>query len=178
MSISKKIRFEVFKRDGFTCAYCGKSPPEVTLECDHIDPKSKGGSNDINNLITACFDCNRGKSNTELAKIPAKLHENYEILKETESQLAEYHKFIRKIDRRINKEIQKVDATYTEMFPDYELNEKFKRGTIKTLLKSLPVQEVVDAMFLAGSRIPDHDRAVKYFCGICWNKIKGADRNG
>jgi len=63
MAITKKIRFEVFKRDGFKCAYCGKSPPQITLEVDHIDPRSKGGKDDINNLLTACFDCNRGKRN-------------------------------------------------------------------------------------------------------------------
>lgn len=42
MSISKKIRFEVFKRDHFRCCYCGSAPPSVILEVDHIDPKSKG----------------------------------------------------------------------------------------------------------------------------------------
>jgi len=30
-TISKKIRFEVFKRDSFTCQYCGKSAPEIIL---------------------------------------------------------------------------------------------------------------------------------------------------
>ena len=43
MSISKKLRFEVFKRDGFQCQYCGKTPPAITLEIDHINPKSKRG---------------------------------------------------------------------------------------------------------------------------------------
>lgn len=66
MALSKKIRFEVFKRDGFKCSYYGKSPPAVVLEVDHIDPKSKGGSDDINNLLSACFDCNRGKKNIPL----------------------------------------------------------------------------------------------------------------
>ena len=173
MSISKKIRFEVFKRDGFQCAYCGKSPPEVTLECDHIEPKSKGGKDDINNLLTACFDCNRGKRNIPLDKSPAKLQENYEILQEKEAQLAEYHKFIQKINRRITREIKKVDEAYSENFPDYCLNIKFKRGTVKTFLKHLPVQEVVDSMYLACSKINDSDRSISYFCGICWNKIKG-----
>ena len=46
-SINKKIRFEVFKRDNFTCQYCGKSAPNVILEIDHITPVSKGGNNDL-----------------------------------------------------------------------------------------------------------------------------------
>lgn len=54
-------RFLILRRDGFTCQYCGKKPPEVSLEVDHIVPRSKGGSDDDGNLITACFDCNRGK---------------------------------------------------------------------------------------------------------------------
>ena len=65
--IGKKTRFEVFKRDKFTCQYCGKSAPEVVLEIDHIQPVSKGGANGIMNLVTSCRDCNRGKSNRELS---------------------------------------------------------------------------------------------------------------
>ena len=66
--ISKKLRFEVFKRDSFTCQYCGKSAPSVVLEVDHIEPVSKGGTNDILNLVTSCFDCNRGKSDKKLSE--------------------------------------------------------------------------------------------------------------
>lgn len=65
--LSKKIRFEVFKRDSFTCQYCGNSAPNVLLEVDHIKPVSKQGEDDITNLITSCFDCNRGKSDRELS---------------------------------------------------------------------------------------------------------------
>lgn len=66
-SIPKRIRFEVFKRDKFTCQYCGRMAPDVILEIDHIEPVSKGGSNDILNLVTACRDCNRGKGDKELS---------------------------------------------------------------------------------------------------------------
>ena len=59
--VGKKVRFEVFKRDGFKCQYCGRSAPDVVLHVDHINPKSRGGKNDLVNLITSCADCNLGK---------------------------------------------------------------------------------------------------------------------
>lgn len=60
-SISKKTRFEIFKRDLFTCQYCGNQPPETTLVIDHIHPVKEGGGNDEMNLITSCLECNQGK---------------------------------------------------------------------------------------------------------------------
>ncbi len=57
---SKKLRFEILKRDKFTCQYCGRKAPEVKLEVDHIVPRSKGGKL-MKNLKTACYDCNIGK---------------------------------------------------------------------------------------------------------------------
>lgn len=71
--LSKKIRFEVFKRDKFTCAYCGRKAPDVILEVDHIIPVAKGGDNNITNLITSCIDCNRGKRD-----IPLQVNETLE----------------------------------------------------------------------------------------------------
>ena len=65
--ISKKLRFEVFKRDSFTCQYCGASAPDVILHVDHIKPLAEGGTDDIFNLITACSSCNLGKGKTELS---------------------------------------------------------------------------------------------------------------
>lgn len=56
----RPLRVEVFRRDGFRCAYCGATPPAL-LECDHIVPLSRGGSNDLDNLTTACRACNRAK---------------------------------------------------------------------------------------------------------------------
>lgn len=59
--VSKKVRFEVFKRDSFTCQYCGAKAPDATLQVDHILPVAEGGKNDILNLVTSCSDCNQGK---------------------------------------------------------------------------------------------------------------------
>ncbi len=62
--INKKVRFDVFRRDNFTCQYCGVSAPKIVLHLDHVLPISKGGDNSAANLITACLDCNLGKSDT------------------------------------------------------------------------------------------------------------------
>lgn len=59
--VSKKARFEVFKRDKFTCQYCGAKAPDVLLQADHIKPVAEGGLSDILNLITSCASCNSGK---------------------------------------------------------------------------------------------------------------------
>lgn len=59
--ISKKLRFEVLKRDSFTCQYCGSKAPDVILHVDHIKSVATGGIGEIINLITSCADCNLGK---------------------------------------------------------------------------------------------------------------------
>lgn len=87
--VSKRTRFEVFKRDRFTCQYCGAKAPDVVLHVDHIDPISRGGSRDIVNLITACVGCNAGKSNVPLSDATAikKQQKQLEVLAERREQL-------------------------------------------------------------------------------------------
>lgn len=88
-ALSKRVRFEVFKRDSFKCQYCGKAAPDVVLRVDHIHPVSKGGENELLNLITACVDCNAGKSNVALSddSAIAKQRIQLEVLNERREQL-------------------------------------------------------------------------------------------
>lgn len=65
-SISPRIRAIVLARDGF-CRMCGASPADTTLHIDHIVPRSRGGSNEIDNLQALCPPCNLGKSDLPLA---------------------------------------------------------------------------------------------------------------
>lgn len=62
MSVGLRKRFAVLERDNFTCVYCGSFPPAVTLEVDHLVPRSRGGSDHISNLVASCYECNHGKS--------------------------------------------------------------------------------------------------------------------
>lgn len=59
-----RTRFLVLERDGFRCVYCGRSPKNddsVILHVDHVHPRSKGGSDDMSNLVACCVECNLGK---------------------------------------------------------------------------------------------------------------------
>jgi hypothetical protein len=63
-TLPRTLRFEVLRRDGFRCTYCGRSMSEVVLHVDHVQPWSLGGPNTLENLRTACVDCNLGKGAT------------------------------------------------------------------------------------------------------------------
>jgi len=174
--LTKKIRFEVFKRDNFTCQYCGKTPPAITLEVDHIMPISKGGNDDINNLITSCFGCNRGKGSIELKRITPALENNLEVLKEKEKQLKEYLKTIKKIELIKQKMFIEVIIIFEKEFKDKTINESFINSTINKFVNKIGLQEVKEAMNIACSRHGyDPESVLKYFCGICWKKIRKKD---
>lgn len=66
--ITKSLRYDIFKRDGFRCVLCGRSVQDdkITLHLDHFIPLAGGGTSDYDNLRTLCSDCNLGKS----AKMP------------------------------------------------------------------------------------------------------------
>lgn len=78
MAVSKRLRFEVLRRDGYRCRYCGAGADRVELEVDHVTPVSLGGADVMENLVTACEPCNSGKSSTaadapvlEIVAVPA-----------------------------------------------------------------------------------------------------------
>ena len=56
-----QIRWAVLERDGFACQYCGQFAPVVRLEVDHVVAFADGGTDELSNLVTACYACNRGK---------------------------------------------------------------------------------------------------------------------
>jgi len=58
------LRTTIFRRDNYTCAYCGHRGNSATLEVDHKMPVARGGSDDPTNLTTACWECNRAKGTT------------------------------------------------------------------------------------------------------------------
>ena len=59
--LSERFRFAVMQRDHFRCRYCGRSSETTILEIDHLRSVADQGTNDAQNLVTACQSCNRSK---------------------------------------------------------------------------------------------------------------------
>jgi len=169
--LSKKQRFDVFKRDLFVCQYCGQKPPAVLLEVDHVVPVVDGGSNEQHNLLTACFDCNRGKAAGSLVGSPIDVAARRELLAERKAQAVAYDALLAQHRADQEQFVDEIVGIYDAAFEGWTLPDR-TRASIRQFLQSLPTQVVMDAMELACSRV-NSDRAFKYFCGICWRTIKG-----
>ncbi len=66
-------RNNIFKRDHWTCQYCGKQPGGQELTIDHILPRSQGGVSSWENCVLACIDCNKGKADRTPTQADMKL---------------------------------------------------------------------------------------------------------
>jgi diadenosine tetraphosphate (Ap4A) HIT family hydrolase/5-methylcytosine-specific restriction endonuclease McrA len=79
--ISGSIRYNVLKEAKFRCELCGISADTKALEVDHIIPRNKGGSDEMNNLQALCYSCNamkRDKDSTDFRRV----RESYEVREE------------------------------------------------------------------------------------------------
>lgn len=145
--LSKSIRFEVFKRDKFTCQYCGRAAPDVVLHVDHIQPVAKDGDNDILNLVTACRDCNAGKSDKTLSDDSAvqKRKQQLDDLQERREQLdmmMEWHKLLIDLDSTAT---DNICGLWSELVSPYSLTEIGKAG-IGKLVRAYGLAEIFESM--------------------------------
>ncbi len=174
-AISNKTRVEIFKRDKFTCQYCGRSAPEVILEIDHIKPVAEGGTNDVINLITSCRDCNRGKGKTLLddQTVLEKQKKQLDELEERRQQLAmmvEWKEELLKMDEDF---LEFLNSYYTK-FTGYSLAEGGKLK-VRKLIKRFSHKEVQEALdislatYFSGSQQSAAD-VIDKLGGICHNR--------
>lgn len=170
MPISKKVRFQILSRDRFTCLYCGRKPPEVILEVDHIQPKSKQGSDDPTNLLTSCRDCNNSKRDKVLntTTLPDIKQEMVELEAKKE-QLDLYYKYLKQISNFEEKNPfinLAVKAWERGSDGEYTLSDK-GRSSIKKAFNSYPPEDVLKAIRIAweNERVQP-DSKIKYVYGV------------
>ena len=185
-AVSTRTRFEIFKRDKFTCVYCGQQPPSVILHVDHIHPLSKGGDSSEINLITACAKCNMGKSNVTLDSIPRPLAELQAEEREKHEQVEQYNLWLMENRKLNDKWFASVAEEWTrcdvEDLPHAEALKltSEQTATIRYFLQKIAPEKLVEFVIKARQRFPDSyytRKRFKYFCGCCWGLIKNKPKN-
>ena len=152
-AITKSTRFEVFKRDSFKCQYCGESAPDVLLQVDHIKAVSKGGTNDIVNLVTACVACNLGKSNTPLDDNSAvlKARNQLEQLQERREQLEMMMAWMEGLRDLKDETLERLCNYWYELAPGWSINDNGRKN-LQKWIRSFPLDEICKAMNVAAEQ--------------------------
>ncbi len=146
MAISPRVRFDIFKRDNFTCRYCARTSPAIVLEVDHVVPVCEGGSDDPINLVAACWECNRGKSGVSLDQVLTgeNPHDRAIMLLEQERQLHEYNRVLEQINERVHLQVQEL-AGYWHEATGRELYGR-ELTSLENALHTQPFQTILKAM--------------------------------
>ena len=177
-SISKRLRFEVFARDGFSCRYCGASSETAKLVVDHIHPVCQGGTNDPANLITACEPCNQGKGGKTIIQTVPTATDELRLIQEYREQeeLAQLTKATAKARADVR---QQVCNYYCDLTGEEEINRQ-QLSTLVNILEDVGPDDLMRWMDIA---YRNTGRAgmnlVRYVCGIRKNSKEDEeiDRN-
>lgn len=163
--LSKRTRFEIFKRDGFRCTYCGSTPSDGPLHVDHVVPVAEGGSNDPSNLVTACASCNLGKSAVPLGMVLPSVNPDSAL--EHAEQLAAWVRSQQAvIDARRESEQQMVDF-WCETFGIKRCNSEVP-GRLLKLLGEWPIERLSEALTITASKrgLYNDTNRLRYMYGI------------
>lgn len=177
-SISKTTRFEVFKRDGFKCTYCGAEAPKAVLHIDHIHPVAKGGTNDLLNLTTACSDCNGGKSDRLLSDDSAvsKQRAQLDELHERRDQMEMLLRWREGLTGIADEELKAVQTHFSRVFPDWSVKSDGAVRLLKGYLRKHGMLAVMDAIDLAAERYvrtDDEGKPTPDSVQQAWGKVGG-----
>lgn len=186
-SLSKKTRFEVFKRDSFTCQYCGRKAPDVILEVDHIHPVSKGGDNDILNLVTSCKDCNSGKSDRTLSDTTVIDKKRYQLeeLQERKEQLDMMFEWQEALLDITEQATDRLAEHWEKLAPGWIVNDNGK-SELRKLADRFGYGDVIEAMNAAAQSYLEYNqaghateeswhKAWSKLGGICFNRRLSAE---
>lgn len=168
--ISKRLRFEILRRDNHQCRYCGRSAPEVQLTVDHVVPVTLGGGNEPTNLAAACRDCNSGKSS-----VPA----DAALVDDVEQDAMRWANAMRQASAEITAQEPVVegvlDAVSAAWGPQARYGDQMPddwAGSVVMFFKAgLSQCDLLAMVTAAFQKQFVHDRWA-YFCGCCWKRLR------
>lgn len=176
MAVSKRLRYEILRRDNHTCRYCGASAPDVPLRVDHVTPVALGGTDEPSNLVTSCEPCNSGKSSAS-----PDAHHVADVADDALRWAAAMTQAASKLREQETPKLQYRDAFLTEwnrwhLGKDDDkkvpLPEDWKQAMDRFRVAGIPTwmwADIVDAA-MANQKVKP-DNTFRYVCGIAWNKV-------
>lgn len=173
MAVSKRLRFDVLRRDHHTCRYCGRSAPEVRLTVDHVVPVTLGGSDDPSNLVTACSDCNSGKASMPPdAERVAEVKED--ALRWAAAIRAAAQEMLASEARRedVRSEFVKHWWRWKTGDSPVPLPADWRQSVDNFLSSGLPMEVLKSCVTIAMERRNiKADDTFRYMCGIAWKRV-------
>jgi hypothetical protein len=179
MAVSRRLRFEVLRRDNHTCRYCGGTAPDVVLTVDHVIPRALGGGDEPSNLVAACKDCNSGKSSvpadaTLVGDVSAAAVRWRDAMVEASNLLYD------EVRRPGDVAIAEFDAAwkrFTYVGSDEHLPLPFGwRDSIRQLVKSGLSDTDLPWIVDSAMSPPNVQDRFRYFCGIAWKHVRAVQQ--
>jgi hypothetical protein len=179
--IAKRVRYEVMRRDGHRCRYCGAAAPEATLTLDHVVPHVIGGGDEPSNLVTSCVDCNAGKaSSAPDAPLVADVADKAFRYARALQIVAEER---RAVHRAASGLLDQFDAVWTNWFygsdkPRFYRDPDWDVSISRFYEAGLDLEDLTGFVRVAmlAKTVRSADHRWKYFCGCCWTEIKERQR--
>lgn len=176
MAVTKRTRYEVLKRDNYTCHYCRSTQNELTV--DHLMPKSLGGSDKMDNLVACCKDCNAGKGSTapdaeQVAELSAEAVKwakaEEEVARQRRSQRVAIEAYISAFDELWSG----WHVTYNGETHDIPRDDNWEYS-VETWAAAGLTMEDFQYLVRRAMKAPKvtANNVWRYFCGCCWNEIK------
>jgi hypothetical protein len=164
MAVSKRTRFEVLRRDNYTCRYCRSAEGELTI--DHVTPVALGGTDDPSNLVACCKDCNAGKTSTSPDAGTVEGVSD-DAVRWAAAMARAAHLMSEKLSER-----EEYVGAFLSAWPSYRNPPTHLLDTVGRFYDlGLPLNVMVDAAQTAGNARGISDRH-SYFSGICWKRVR------
>jgi len=172
--IPKRVRFEVLRRDNYTCRYCRATDAPLTI--DHVVPTVLGGSDNPDNLVAACKDCNAGKTSSHPdAPLVADVSDDQwrwaqemeAVAQAAAAQAQAEHEYAATLDEAWTSWGYGPQRTPVPRPNSWETSARNWKAA------GLPIELLIDAVRIAMTNDSvQPDATWRYFCGIAWKKVR------
>lgn len=171
MAVSKRLRFEILRRDGHQCRYCGRLATDGQLTVDHVVPVSLGGSDAPSNLVAACRDCNAGK---------AASNPDVEVVAQVADDALRWAAAIAEAAREmLGREAgrgatrEAFRARWVSAMGGTPLPPDWTASVDQFVASGLPAELLLDCIDVAARAGQVHpENRFRYVCGVAWTRIR------